>query len=40
MSEMAMKDPSTATNPVSLNKNDFFKLYQDSYRGDLKNSVN
>ena len=40
MSEMAMKDPSTATNPVSLNKNDFFKLYQDTYRGDLKNSVN
>ena len=35
MSQMALDDPSTSTNPVSLNKADFLKLYIDSYNGNL-----
>ena len=36
MSEMALADPSTQTNPVELKKDDFLKLYQDSFNGNLK----
>ena len=35
MSQMALEDPSTATNPIALDKNEFLKLYQDSYNGIL-----
>ena len=35
MSEMALQDPSTFSNPIKLNKSDFLKLYQDSYEGNL-----
>ena len=35
MSEMAYRDPSTTTNPITLNKEDFFKLYNDAYDGLL-----
>ncbi len=35
MSEMALSDPSTSTNPLELNKDDFLKLYQDSFNGNL-----
>ena len=35
MSEMAFNDPSTATNPISLTKKDFFQLYKNSYEGNL-----
>ena len=36
MSIMAFKDPSTGTNPVKLNENDFLQLYQYSFEGKLK----
>ena len=36
MSEMALADPSTQTNPVQLKKDDFLKLYEDSFNGNLK----
>ena len=36
MSEMALADPSTSTNPLRLNKDDFLKLYQDSFNGNLE----
>ncbi len=36
MSEMALADPSTQTNPIELKKDDFLKLYQDSFDGNLK----
>jgi len=35
MSEMAFNDPSTSTNPLKLNSEDFFKLYKDSFDGVL-----
>ena len=35
MSKMALQDPSTGGNPVSLNVNDFFELYQNSYEGRI-----
>ena len=35
MSEMAYRDPSTTTNPIALNKEDFLKLYNDAYDGLL-----
>ena len=35
MSEMAYNDPSTSTNPLKLNSEDFFKLYKDSFDGVL-----
>ena len=35
MSEMAYRDPSTTTNPIILNKDDFLKLYNDAYDGLL-----
>ena len=35
MSEMALNDPSTASNPIKLNEKDFLKLYQNSYEGIL-----
>ena len=35
MSVMALNDPSTATNPIKLNENDFFKLYKSSFEGKL-----
>ena len=35
MSEMAYNDPSTSTNPLKLNSEDFFKLYKDSFDGAL-----
>ena len=35
MSEMALKDPSTSANPIKLDKNDFLKLYRDTYNGIL-----
>ncbi len=35
MSKMALADPSTATNPKKLSQEDFLKLYQDSFNGNL-----
>ncbi len=35
MSEMAFNDPSTGSNPISLNKDDFLELYKKSYKGIL-----
>ena len=35
MSEMAYRDPSTSTNPITLNRDDFLKLYNDAYDGFL-----
>jgi alcohol dehydrogenase len=35
MSKMAKEDPSTGGNPVSLEINDFYDLYNDSYSGTL-----
>jgi len=35
MSQMAKEDPSTGGNPVSLEVEDFFNLYQDSFHGRL-----
>ena len=35
MSVMALKDPSTSSNPIKLNENDFLKLYQNSFEGIL-----
>ena len=35
MSTMALNDPSTSSNPIKLEKNDFLKLYEDSYNGKL-----
>ena len=35
MSVMALNDPSTSSNPIKLNENDFLKLYQDSFEGKL-----
>ena len=35
MSEMAFNDPSTGSNPITLNKNDFLSLYEKSYNGIL-----
>ena len=35
MSVMALNDPSTSSNPIKLNENDFLKLYQDSFEGIL-----
>ena len=35
MSEMAFNDPSTGSNPIALDKNDFLNLYKKSYHGIL-----
>ena len=35
MSEMAFNDPSTASNPIKLEKNDFLNLYKNSFEGLL-----
>ena len=35
MSELALKDPSTGGNPISLSQKDFLKLYKNSYFGKL-----
>ena len=35
MSKMALNDPSTAANPIKLDKNDFLQLYRDTYNGIL-----
>ena len=35
MSIMALNDPSTGTNPIKLNENDFLQLYQNSFEGKL-----
>ena len=35
MSVMALNDPSTGSNPIKLNENDFLKLYQNSFEGIL-----
>ena len=35
MSKMALKDPSTGSNPVTLNEIDFLELYKNSYEGLL-----
>ena len=35
MSEMAYRDPSTTTNPIALNKEDFLTLYNNAYDGLL-----
>ena len=35
MSKMAKDDPSTGGNPISLEMNDFYNLYKDSYSGIL-----
>ena len=35
MSKMALNDPSTGGNPVSLTQNDFFDLYKKSFEGKL-----
>ena len=35
MSEMALNDPSTNSNPVNLNKKDFLELYKLSFEGKL-----
>ena len=35
MSLMALNDPSTSSNPIELSKNDFAKLYQNSFEGNL-----
>ena len=35
MSVMALNDPSTASNPIKLNQDDFLKLYQHSFEGIL-----
>ena len=35
LSKMALADPSTASNPLKLNEEDFLKLYKDSYYGNL-----
>ena len=35
MSEMAFNDPSTGSNPIALDKNDFLNLYEKSYHGIL-----
>ena len=35
MSVMALNDPSTSSNPIKLNENDFLKLYQKSFEGTL-----
>ena len=32
---MALDAPSTSTNPITLKKDDFLKLYIDSYNGKL-----
>ena len=35
LSKMALKDPSTSTNPIKLQLEDMKKLYQQSFKGDL-----
>ncbi|PPR46806.1 MAG: 1,3-propanediol dehydrogenase [Alphaproteobacteria bacterium MarineAlpha5_Bin9] len=35
MSVMAFNDPSTSTNPIKLDSQDFYNLYNDSYSGKL-----
>ena len=35
MSKMALQDPSTGGNPISLTQKDFLKLYKDAYQGKL-----
>ena len=35
MSVMALNDPSTGSNPIKLNENDFLQLYQNSFEGIL-----
>ena len=35
MSKMALNDPSTASNPIKLEKNDFLNLYKNSFNGLL-----
>ena len=35
MSKMALRDPSTAGNPVALNQENFLQLYRKSYEGKL-----
>ena len=32
---MAFNDPSTGSNPIALDKNDFLNLYEKSYNGVL-----
>ena len=39
MSKMAIQDPSTGSNPISLTQNDFLELYQNSYNGKLNTSL-
>ncbi len=39
MSKMALQDPSTGSNPISLTQNDFLELYQNSYNGKLNTSL-
>ena len=35
MSEMALNDPSTSSNPIKFDSQDFYNLYKDSYSGNL-----
>ena len=35
MSLMAFNDPSTSTNPIPVNEEDFLKIYVNSFKGDL-----
>ena len=35
ISEMALNDPSTSSNPIKLKKKDFIKLYKNSFEGKL-----
>ena len=35
LSQMALEDPSTATNPIKLTKEDFRKMYEYSIEGKL-----
>ena len=35
MSLMALKDPSTSSNPIKLDQKDFLQLYKNSYLGKL-----
>ena len=35
MSLMAFNDPSTSTNPIPVNAEDFLKMYINAFKGDL-----
>ena len=35
MSSMAFNDPSTGTNPIPVNAEDFLKMYVNAFKGDL-----